>query len=205
MIAMSRKVPLSPSLGEEKDLASTFVTGLFPLPSVEDFKTLYDQFKKDHPKADHYPYAYCLNGLSKSSDDGEPGGSAGRPMMSLLEDKEIDGVLIVARYFGGSKLGIPRLRRAFLYSAENAIQNARLGAYSDVFVYPIEVSYSEYEILRSHAKRLSFSLEKVEFAINVRAEIHSGARLTGFGEAVGLFDLVLPEPEIRHVLQEVKP
>lgn len=198
-----RKIPLTPSLGEEKDLASNFIAGLFPLPSAEAFKELYDTFKKDHPKADHYPYAYCLNGTSKSSDDGEPGGSAGRPMMSLLDEREIDGLLIVARYFGGSKLGIPRLRRAFLASATQAIEKGRFGVYKEVFSYPVELSYSEYETLRNNAKRLSFSLENVVFDINVRTEIRSGARLDGLGEAVGLFDLALPEPQTQWTIQEV--
>ena len=198
-----RKIPLAPSFGEEKDLASSFIAGLFPLASAEEAKTLIDAFKKEHPKADHYPYAYCLNGLSKSSDDGEPGGSAGRPMMSLLEEKEIDGLLVVARYFGGSKLGIPRLRRAFLASCTQAISHGRYGAYFPVYSYAIELSYADYEILRNHAKRLSFWFEKVEFAINVHAEIRSGDRLDGLGEATGLFQLVLPEPIMLTSLQEV--
>ena len=198
-----RKVPLSPSQGEEKDLASAFLATLYPLSSPEDFKVLYETFKKEHPRADHYPYAYVLNGLSKSSDDGEPGGSAGRPMMTLLQDSEIDGLLIVARYFGGSKLGIPRLRRAFLASSEQAINNARFGTYQPRFVYHVDVDYPTYEILKNNAKRHSFSIENVQFDIKVRADIHSSGRLDGLGEAIGLYDLGLGEPDIQTILEEV--
>lgn len=197
-------VPLEPSDGEEKDLSSSFLATLYPLEDIASFKDIYDAFKKKNPKADHYPYAYCLNGMSKSSDDGEPGGSAGRPMMSLLQDKGIDGLLIVARYFGGSKLGIPRLRRAFLAAGEDAIAHARLGEYRPIYVYSIEVDYPIYETLKNNAKRHSFSIESATFDINVRAEIHSGGRLDGLGEAIGVYDLDLGEPQIIPMLQEVQ-
>ena len=197
-----KRIPLRPSFGQEKDLASIFDAGLFPLEKAADFKSLYDQFKKDHPKADHYPYAYVLDGTSKSSDDGEPGGSAGRPLASLLEEAGVDGCLIVARYFGGSKLGIPRLRRAFLSAGKKALEEAFIGVEKTVYVYELEVSYSDYETVRNAAKRNSFSIEATEFSLNVRAQIKSSDRLEGLGEKVGLLHLVLPEPELKTSYEE---
>ena len=197
------KLPLSPSLGEEKVLASDFIAGLFPLPSLEQAKDIYERFRKEHPKADHYPYAYSLQGNVKSSDDGEPGGSAGVPLASLLKDEDIEGMIVVARYFGGTKLGIPRLRRAFLASAENAIENARLGEMKERFAYELEVDYSAYETLQKYANRLSFSMEDVVFDIKVRLKILSGDRLDGLGEKVGIFDLALPSPHIETYLEEI--
>ncbi len=197
------KLPLSPSLGEEKILASDFIAGLFPLSSLDQAKEIYDQFKKDHPKADHYPYAYVLEGNAKSSDDGEPGGSAGVPLASLLKEKGIDGMIVVARSFGGTKLGIPRLRRAFVASAEEAIVNARLGEVKERFAYLLEVDYSAYETLKKFANRLSFSLEDVFFDIKVQLKLCCGDRLDGLGEKVGLFDLRLPEPSIETYIEEI--
>ncbi len=197
------KIPLSPSLGEEKVLASDFVAGLFPLSDVDAYKDIYERFKKDHPKADHYPYAYCLGGCTKSSDDGEPGGSAGVPLASLLKEKGIDGMIVVARYFGGTKLGIPRLRRAFLSSAENAIASARLGQTKEYLVYDMEVEYSTYETLKKFANRLSFSVTDVVFDIKVQLKLRSGDRLDGLGEKVGVFDLVLPEPRVETYIEEI--
>ena len=196
-------VPLASSFGEEKDLASTFDAVLYPLQDITSFKALYDAFKKEYPKASHYPYAYRLGGITKSSDDGEPGGSAGRPLLSLLEEKDIEGAIIVARYFGGSKLGIPRLRRAFLASAEAAISSARLGQVVTRYCYDIGISYADYETIKKAAKRLSFEIQDVEFEINVRAKIYSSGRLDEFGEKVGLYDLILPEPTIVPYIQEV--
>lgn len=198
------KVPLAASLGEEKILASDFVAGLFPLAKPEDAKEIYEQFKKDHPKADHYPYAYCLNGTTKSSDDGEPGSSAGVPLASLLKEKDIDGMIVVARYFGGTKLGIPRLRRAFLSSATNAIENARLGEAKQRFVYALEVDYSVYETLKKFADRLSFSITETVFDIKVQLKVASGARLDGLGEKIGQYDLVLPSPSIETYIEEIR-
>ena len=198
-----KRIPLTKSSGEEKDLASLFLAELIPLGSIAEFKGVYDAFKKAHPKADHYPYAYVLDGVAKSSDDGEPGGSAGRPMMGLLQNEDIDGALIVARYFGGSKLGIPRLRRAFLASCEQAIASGKYGTYRDVYAYDLEVDYSVYETLRGSADRIGYRLENVRFDLKVSAELRSGAILDGLGEKVGLYDLTLPEPHILRVLEEL--
>ena len=199
------KIPLSPSLGEEKILASDFVAGLFPLPNTEDAKDIYERFRKDHPKADHYPYAYVLSGNAKSSDDGEPGGSAGVPLASLLKDKGIDGMIVVARYFGGTKLGIPRLRRAFLAAAEDAIANASLGEEKTRFTYDVELDYSTYETLKKYADRLSFTISDVVFDIKVHAKLRSGDRLDGLGEKVGIFDLTLPQPYLETYIEEIQP
>lgn len=199
-----RKVPLEPSFGEVKDLSSTFDAGLFSMQNVDDFKNLYDAFKKKFPKADHYPYAYSLNGLSKSSDDGEPGGTGGRPLIALLEDKDVDGLLIVARYFGGTKLGIPRLRRAFVDASTLAIENARLGQYKEAYAYELDVDYSLYETLNAQSRRHNYRIESACFDINVHVEIRSSGRLDGLGEAIGVYDLDLGEPRIILSLEEIR-
>ena len=199
MVAMQgaekkRKV-LEATPGIFKDLGSSFESTLYPLADIADFKTLYDTFKKEHPRADHYPYAYRLGAYSKSSDDGEPSGTAGRAMLSLLEDKDIEGLVIVARFFGGTKLGVPRLRRAFVESASNAIAKARFGVEKSVFVYDATVDYSTFEILKSNAKRLDFSLFDIDFGINVHAHLSSGVRLDGLGEKLGIPSLDIGEPK----------
>ena len=198
------KIPLAPGFGEEKILASSFEAGLFPLSSLTESKDLYERFRKEHPKADHYPYAYCFQGNVKSSDDGEPGGSAGVPLASILKDNDIEGMVVVARFFGGTKLGIPRLRRAFLSAAEKAIDHARLGETRQRYTYSLEVDYSAYETLKKYADRLSFSINDVDFGMKVRLKIYSSDRLDGLGEKVGLFDLALPEPELETVLEEIE-
>lgn len=197
------KAPFAPSIGKEKDLASLFVACLFPLSSDKDFKPLCEQFLKEYPRADHYPYAFRFRGLSRYSDDGEPSGTAGRPMLSLLEEGDIDGLLIVARYFGGTKLGVPRLRRAFLAAAKQAINEAKLGVYVPAYRYLIEVDYSAYETLKSNGPRMRFHLENEVFDVKVRAELVSGDKLDGLGQKLGLPHLKLPSPQETYILQEV--
>ncbi|MCR5078898.1 MAG: YigZ family protein [Bacilli bacterium] len=190
--------------GVYKELGSEFVAIAFPLSSAEEFKSRQEAFMKECPKADHYPYAYRIKGSGRSSDDGEPGSSAGRPMLSLLEDKGIDDAgILVARYFGGSKLGIPRLRKAFLSSSSEALNNARLAERLERFTYELEVDYSTYERLRGLSERGEFMLVVTDFGINVNIRINSSDKIDGLLEKRGLL-LPLPEPEITSILEELE-
>ncbi|MCQ2815057.1 MAG: YigZ family protein [Bacilli bacterium] len=97
---------------------SKFIAIYFELNDDTKFKELLDQIKKAHPKAKHYVYAYRVKQKSKSSDDGEPHGTAGRPILEFLYKKGLNNcALVVVRYFGGTKLGASRLLRAYLNSA----------------------------------------------------------------------------------------
>ena len=94
---------------------SKFYAILLPLNSVDDFKPLLDSVRKEHKKAKHVVYAYRVGDKSKSTDDQEPKGTAGRPLLELLYKKDLNNVVIfVARYFGGVKLGAGRLLRTYL-------------------------------------------------------------------------------------------
>lgn len=108
-------------------MKSRFVAMVFPLNDVEDFKKLHQSVLKEHPKARHVVYAYRVNEKSKSCDDREPKGTAGRPLLELLHKKELNNLVIfVARYFGGIKLGASRLLRTYLQSGINVINDVEL-------------------------------------------------------------------------------
>lgn len=101
---------------------SKFYSILLPLSNVDDFKTLLTDIKKEHPKAKHVVYAYRVGMASKSNDDQEPKGTAGRPLLELLHKKDLNNcVIFVARYFGGTKLGASRLLRTYLQSGVNVV------------------------------------------------------------------------------------
>ncbi len=89
-----------------------------------------EQTKKLHPKANHYCYAYRIgsNGESfRSNDDGEPSGSAGKPILNALISKQLTNVItIVARYFGGTELGVPGLINAYKSATLNAISSSNI-------------------------------------------------------------------------------
>lgn len=107
--------------------SSKFYAVLFPLEDEKIFKEYLEIIKKEFKKARHYVYAYRTKNASKSNDDGEPKGTAGRPILEILHKKELMNVaIVVIRYFGGSKLGAGRLLRTYVNSASNVIQNANL-------------------------------------------------------------------------------
>lgn len=108
-------------------LSSKFIAIAFPLSTKEEFKSLLDQIKKDYKKAKHYCYAFRANNGTKSSDDGEPKGVAGRPILELLYKKDLMNVAcVVVRYFGGTKLGASRLLRTYLKVAIETIEMCQL-------------------------------------------------------------------------------
>ena len=114
---------------------SKFITLLFKIKSKNDVSDILDNIKKSYPKATHYCYAYVVDSNKKSSDDGEPGGTAGMPILNVLEKEKITNILaIVVRYFGGIKLGAGGLVRAYSKSVKdtlalvniNKLQNGKL-------------------------------------------------------------------------------
>lgn len=109
---------------------SSFYAYCLPIENEQDVKEIISKIKNKH-KAKHYPYAYhiTLNNevFEKKSDDGEPSSTAGLPFKNLiLKHNLTNTILIVARVFGGVKLGTSGLRQAFKESAEKAIENATI-------------------------------------------------------------------------------
>lgn len=104
-----------------------FYAVVLPLNNIDEFKPLLEEIKKEYTKAKHIIYAYRINEKSKSNDDQEPKGTAGRPLLELLYKKDLNNIVIfVARYFGGTKLGASRLLRTYLQSGINALNDAEL-------------------------------------------------------------------------------
>lgn len=115
-----------PSQAEFKDRGSKFLAHAFPISSPDEFKKQQQVLKKEHPKAVHYCFAYRL-GLDgnqfRVSDDGEPAGTAGKPILGQIDSKGLtDIALIVVRYFGGTLLGVPGLINAYKTAASLALQ-----------------------------------------------------------------------------------
>ena len=115
-----------PAIAEFKDRGSKFIAYCFPIKKPEDFKTHLQTLKKENPKANHHCFAYRLGtdgNQFRSSDDGEPSGSAGKPILGQIDAKNLTDVLIVVvRYFGGSLLGIPGLINAYKTAASQVLQ-----------------------------------------------------------------------------------
>ncbi len=101
---------------------SKFITNLFIIENIEEINKYLNLIKDKYKDANHNCYAYIVDNIRKCSDDGEPSGTAGIPMMKVLEHKELNNVLvIVTRYFGGIKLGAGGLVRAYTNSVSKAL------------------------------------------------------------------------------------
>jgi uncharacterized YigZ family protein len=115
-----------PSVAEYKDRGSKFIAYAFPIADVVEFKEKLSALKKEHPKAVHHCFAYRLglDGINfRVSDDGEPSGTAGRPILGQIDSKQLTNVLIVVvRYFGGTLLGVPGLINAYKSAAALSLQ-----------------------------------------------------------------------------------
>lgn len=122
---------------------SRFITIIMPLFDVCDVKDSLDEIKTKYKDATHYCFGYIINGLQKASDDGEPGGTAGMPILNVLKNNELTDVLcVVVRYFGGIKLGAGGLVRAYSSSACEALDKCDFGYVVDGFEVSIKFDYS---------------------------------------------------------------
>ena len=102
---------------------SKFITLIYKINDQKDISIYLNKVKEEYKDATHYCYAYILNNIKKSSDDGEPSGTAGIPILKVLEMSNLTNILvIVVRYFGGIKLGANGLIRAYTKSTANAIK-----------------------------------------------------------------------------------
>ncbi len=118
----------APSEGLFKDNGSRFIALAYPVETEAQIKSIVASLKKEYHDARHHCYAYRLGYKSdvfRANDDGEPSGSAGRPILGQIDSLGLSDVLVVVvRYFGGIKLGIPGLIRAYKTSTADALANA---------------------------------------------------------------------------------
>ena len=110
----------------------------------EEILNILEKIKKEHPKATHYCYAYNSKNYKKSSDDNEPTGTAGKPILNVLEKEELENVLVVIiRYFGGIKLGAGGLIRAYTKATTEALKKAIYQEVQEAYKVRIQFPYSE--------------------------------------------------------------
>ena len=120
----------APAQGIYKELGSKFLAFAYPVETEEEVKRILSEVRKEYFDARHHCYAWRL-GLSgepyRMNDDGEPSSTAGRPIHGQLLSHELSDILVVVvRYFGGTKLGVPGLIRAYKTATQDAIANAQI-------------------------------------------------------------------------------
>lgn len=165
-----------PSQGLYKEKGSKFIAGVFPVKDVSEVRGKLIQLKDEFHDARHFCYAYCIdpeNKILKSSDDGEPSGTAGKPILNqILSFGLYDVLVVVIRYFGGTKLGVSGLIKAYKTAAMEALNAAEIVTrmvtrkISISFDYPLTndvmkvIRESQIEIVDKHfSKQCSMTLE----------------------------------------------
>lgn len=120
----------SPSEGLFKEKGSRFIAFAYPVSDQEEIKPIIDTLRKEHHEARHHCFAYMLGQERvnwRANDDGEPSGTAGRPILGQINSYGLTNILIVVtRYFGGTLLGVSGLINAYKSAAESAIQGAEI-------------------------------------------------------------------------------
>ena len=134
-----------PSKGLYKEKGSKFISYAFPVHSEEQVKQRIDDVKKIENSARHHCYAFVLHAdksAIRSNDDGEPSSTAGKPILGRIESNDLTNTLIiVARYFGGIKLGIPGLIRSYKAAAEDSLLNNKVIQKNIKEIYELEFMY----------------------------------------------------------------
>lgn len=146
-------------LAELKERGSKFLAYSFPFADATLLKSILQKLKKEHSKAVHFCFAYRVGADGnnfRSSDDGEPSGSAGKPILGQIDSKELTDVLIVVvRYFGGTLLGVPGLINAYKSSAVMALQVVPIIRKPIMFFCNIQYDYTQQNdiiiILKQHS------------------------------------------------------
>ena len=155
---------------------SRFIGNAFYVETREEAESIIKEQKKKYHDARHNCFAYRVidndNIVEKSSDDGEPSGTAGAPMLNILSKEDIVNTLvIVTRYFGGILLGTGGLVKAYSEATKSALNQAGITKIEDGFLYKVEIKYSDLESFKYFIKNNEINILKEEYFENVNLYI----------------------------------
>lgn len=154
---------------EFKDRGSRFIAIAAPVKTIADCKQKLADIKKEYPKASHYCLAYRLgldNNQFRVSDDGEPSGSAGRPILGQMDSRGVTDILIVVvRYFGGTLLGVPGLINAYKSAAAMVLQVTPLVRKPVLVPYHLQFDYTKMNEIMTAIKQSECEVLKQELQL----------------------------------------
>lgn len=162
--------------GEIVEKKSKFIANLFPVQNVEEAEEIIKKTKKRYHDARHNCVAYRIIDenqiIEKSSDDGEPSGTAGQPMLSVLQKSNLLNVLVInTRYFGGTLLGTGGLVRAYTESLQKAIGKSEKIQKCQGYEMLILIEYNEYNRFKHYCADNNIFIANVEYGENIECRI----------------------------------
>lgn len=127
---------------------SKFITKIYKINNSKEVNIILDKLKKEFKDSTHICYAYIFNGMEKCSDDGEPSGTAGLPILNILKRNNLTNVLsVVIRYFGGIKLGAGGLVRAYSNSVVETLKQTNIVELEEGYLVELEFNYDQVKLV----------------------------------------------------------
>ena len=164
------QIPTAPGEAELVEKRSRFIGHVWPVESEEEARACIEAMKKKYYDARHNCWCYRIKegGVERYSDDGEPQGTAGQPMLNVFQREEVTNVVcVVTRYFGGILLGAGGLVRAYTQSAKDALDAAGISVVRRWTQVTLTVPYSLFERVKLEAESLGGVLGEPEYAAEV--------------------------------------
>ena len=176
--------------GEFRDRGSKFIAYAYPASTETEWQERLEEVRKLHPKARHHCYAFRLGmgGLNfRANDDGEPSGTAGRPILGQIDRLDLTNVIVVViRYFGGTKLGTSGLINAYRQSTASALESATIIEKTVEEVLRLAFDYSLMSDVMNAIKKLD--LEMVHQSFEATAEV----------------DIAIPKSQVEETLVKMR-
>lgn len=164
---------------------SKFITCLFPLKEKKEIKERLDKVKEDYPNATHYCYAYLFEQEKRCSDDGEPGKTAGYPILNVLEQQHLNNILcVIIRYFGGIKLGAGGLVRAYSTACQEGLKKANIQELEEGFLIKFSISYDRQKEMDYYLK--NYNIIAKTYTEQVNYQIEANKKILNYFETINL-------------------
>ena len=167
-----KKIVIKEGTSEIVEKRSRFIGRLIRVSSEEEIDSIIKETKKKYFDARHNCFAYVLGNTKRASDDGEPQGTAGKPILEVIEKNELaDSLIIVTRYFGGTLLGTGGLVRAYTQAAVDALNNAVTGVRKSGMAFKLDIPYTMLGKVENYAKKGTVYLLEREFTEGVSIRV----------------------------------
>lgn len=163
---------LKPSQAEQTEKRSRFIARIIPVSHIDEVDKILQQVRNDYPGAAHYCWAYLIRGennlLERYNDDGEPSGTAGLPILTVLKNSGLQDLLaVVVRYFGGTLLGTGGLVRAYTQAVQAALSGVPTVRYTYCRRIDIRIDYQFYGFFERILRRYILQIDDIQFTSQV--------------------------------------